>query len=375
MKILAIETSCDETALAIVECDGSKNIKFKVLAEEVASQIKIHRPYGGVVPMLAKREHEKNLPILLEKILGNPATNSRNKLEIDKIAVTIGPGLEPALWAGLIFAKNLGDKLGAPVIGVNHLEGHLFSNWIPVDSRLRGNDITEDIKFPAIVLLVSGGHTTLLKMESLKKWTKLGETCDDAVGETFDKVAKMLGLPYPGGPEIEKMAEQFGAKKTNIKFARPMLNSKNYDFSFSGLKTSVLYFLRDNFKLKKGSSIRPNKIAATIKLSASDIQEVAAAFQQAAIEVLVKKTLRAVKEFEAKSILLCGGVAANKALRGALANEILRLRPSGSAQDDMAMSFFAPDFKYNLDNAVMIGLAACMGNEYPIEKPLPDLDI
>lgn len=365
MKILAIETSCDETALAIVGCDGVKNIKFKVLAEEVASQIKIHQPYGGVVPMLAKREHEKNLPVILEKILGSPSTSSGNKLGVDKIAVTIGPGLEPALWAGLTFAKNLGKELGVPVIGVNHLEGHLFSNWITKNN----------IKFPAIVLLVSGGHTTLLKMESLKKWTKLGETRDDAVGETFDKVAKMLGLPYPGGPEIEKMAEQFGNKKTDIKFARPMLNSKNYDFSFSGLKTSVLYFLRDNFKLKKSGLIRPNKIAATIKLSASDIQEVAATFQQAAIEVLVKKTLKAVKEFEAKSILLCGGVAANKALRGALANEILRLRPSGSAQDDTAVSFFAPDFKYNLDNAVMIGLAACMGNEYSTEKPLPDLDI
>lgn len=315
--ILAIETSCDETALALIESNGElKAPKFKVLKNLVASQIAIHRPFGGVVPNLAKREHLKNLPVLFKKLL--PAIKTRKP---DLIAVTAGPGLEPALWAGIEFAKKLGKELEVPVFGANHLEGHLYSFLLSKNYvRQRSS------QFPAIGLIVSGGHTTLLLLKDLKARKKLGETRDDAVGEAFDKVARILGLPYPGGPEVENLAKK--GDPNAIAFPRPMLHQKNYDFSFSGLKTAVLYYLRDNPKTNKA--------------------EVAASFQNAAIDVLVAKTLRAAKEHGAKSILLSGGVAANKALRQALEKEAKKI----------GAKFFAADFIYNTDNAVMIAVAA-----------------
>src|SRR3989344_2984847 len=279
MKILAIETSCDETAVALVNCKGTlrqaqgSKLRFKVLKNIVSSQIKIHRPFGGVVPTLAKREHIKNLPKIFKRL----------KIEqADLIAVTVGPGLEPALWAGIEFAKNLAREMKKPLIGANHMEGHLYSNVLK----------NIGIDFPAVALVVSGGHTILLHMTSLTKWKKLGETRDDAAGEAFDKVARLLGLPYPGGPEIQKLAAE---GKPVINFPRPILREKSYDFSFSGLKTAVLYYLRDNPTASKA--------------------DVAASFQQAVIDVLVAKSVRAAREYGAESILLCGGVSANKALR------------------------------------------------------------
>ncbi|MBU4348161.1 hypothetical protein KJ671_01475, partial [Patescibacteria group bacterium] len=197
--ILSIETSCDETAIAILKCSGELNspwpgrpagvLNFEILANEVSSQIKIHRPFGGVVPNLAKREHIKNLPILLKKVLKNLQS------PIDCIAVTVGPGLEPALWAGITFAQDLAKKLKKPLIGVNHMEGHLYSFLIEtMNSQLSTLNSQKQSKllFPAIGLVVSGGHTIIIKMQSLTKWKKLGETVDDAAGEAFDKVAKML---------------------------------------------------------------------------------------------------------------------------------------------------------------------------------------
>ncbi|HCX45079.1 TPA: tRNA (adenosine(37)-N6)-threonylcarbamoyltransferase complex transferase subunit TsaD [Patescibacteria group bacterium] len=321
MKTLAIETSCDETALALVDAkDQGEDSEFKILAEAVASQIKIHRPFGGVVPHLAKREHEKNLPIMLEEI-----KSQVNDFTPDQIAVTVGPGLEPALWPGINFAQELAEKMNLPLIGVNHLEGHVFSNWL---------ENSKQIKFPAIVLVISGGHTILLLMEGINKWKKLGETRDDAVGEAFDKVARMLDLPYPGGPEIEKMAHEGNPKA--IKFPRPMIHDKNYDFSFSGLKTSVLYHLRDNKK---------------------DVADVSASFQEAAFDVLAKKTLKAVEEFNAKSILLCGGVAANKTLQNRFAK----------IAEEEGLNFSVPQLKYNTDNGVMIAVAAHLGKNFPIK--------
>ncbi|MFH1759415.1 MAG: tRNA (adenosine(37)-N6)-threonylcarbamoyltransferase complex transferase subunit TsaD [Patescibacteria group bacterium] len=428
--MLAIETSCDETALALAECDGSSVILsdnegslkdssalpqndsgFKILAEKVASQIKVHRPYGGVVPNLAKREHLKNLPILLASLSDQlSVTSDQLHNVVDLIAVTVGPGLEPALWTGINFANDLGKELNVPVVGINHLEGHIFSNWL---SPLRHSERTPDsirgksknlsneisrhesdsatqarnndgkIEFPAIVLLVSGGHTILLKMDSIKKWKKLGETRDDAVGEAFDKVAKMLGLPYPGGPEIEKLATSFIGCRTSYKrelidFPRPMLHSKNYDFSFSGLKTAVLYYLRNHNFLKSDFLILGNPTSLRSRISdrrrrcpalqdsKSDfIANICASFQQAAIDVLVKKTMRAVEEFDAKSVLLCGGVAANKALQEGL----------GFGVQGLGRQFFVPELKYNTDNAVMIAAAACLGNHYPTEKALPNLSL
>lgn len=341
MKILAIETSCDETGIALVEATGGlKAPKFRVLKNTVSSQIKIHRPFGGVVPSLAKREHLKNLPILFEEVVGKTDTaKARFMAAIDFITVTAGPGLEPALWTGIGFAKELAKKYKKPLIGANHLEGHLYS-FLLTQIASPESRITRDL-FPSVALIVSGGHTVLLRMESFSKWKRLGETRDDAAGEAFDKVARLLELPYPGGPEVEKLARKGDANA--ITFPRPMIHDKNYDFSFSGLKTAVLYYVRE-------SPVADNESRAKI----------AASFQQAAIDVLIAKTIRAVRESGGRSIILCGGVAANKKLRNDMKREAKK----------MGVQFFVPDFKYNLDNAAMIGAAGYMAylrkKKYPL---------
>jgi N6-L-threonylcarbamoyladenine synthase len=358
MKILAIETSCDETGIALLDASGGlKNPRFKILKSLVASQIKIHRPFGGVVPNLAKREHIKNLPILYRKIFGGArgeqkGVGKKQKIKIDLITVTIGPGLEPALWTGIEFAKKLQKSLAtdcsspAPrLIGANHLEGHLYSFLLPSRSLPTRFSPLAPI-FPAVALIVSGGHTILLRLDSFSKWERLGETRDDAAGEAFDKVARLLDLPYPGGPEIEKLAAR--GNPFAITFPRPMLDQKNYDFSFSGLKTAVLYFIRDEGRVVSRKDGRNNSLATSYSpLTPADI---AASFQQAAIDVLVAKTRRAAEACAAESILLSGGVAANKALRRALK------RTAGL----IGAQFFVPDFKYNQDNAAMIGAAGYM---------------
>ncbi|MDE2019514.1 MAG: tRNA (adenosine(37)-N6)-threonylcarbamoyltransferase complex transferase subunit TsaD [Patescibacteria group bacterium] len=357
MTILAIETSCDETGIALLKAEGGlKNPRFEVLKSLVASQIKIHRPFGGVVPNLAKREHIKNLPILYRKLFEerNNGKGKKKKENIDLITVTVGPGLEPALWTGITFAENLarelnkGKKKKIPLIGANHLEGHLYSFLLPSRSTrayasiLRLPSSGSKI-FPAIALIVSGGHTTLLRMKSFSEWSRFGETRDDAAGEAFDKVARLLELPYPGGPEIEKIAAK--GNPFAIAFPRPMLDQRNYDFSFSGLKTAVLYLIRD---MKQEAR---NKEAA----------DIAASFQQAAIDVLVGKTKRAAEESAAESIILCGGVAANKRLRKAM--EFMAGK--------VGAAFFVPDFRWNLDNAAMIGAAGYMAylrkKKYPLK--------
>ena len=332
MTILSIETSCDETSIALVEAGGTlrqaqgKTLRFKVLKNIVSSQIPIHRPFGGVVPNLAKREHLKNLPLVLRRVFKSKVKSpclpaGRQKSKVNYIAVTVGPGLEPALWTGINFVKELSEKWHKPLIGVNHMEGHLYSNWLPI-AEVKSPKII----FPAIALIVSGGHTILLNMKGITKWIKLGETLDDAAGEAFDKVARMLNLPYPGGPEIQKLASKGNPRA--IAFPRPMLNQKNFDFSFSGLKTSILYYLRDNPKTNKA--------------------DIAASFQQAVIDVLVKKTIRAAEEYNAKSVLLCGGVSANKLLRESLHRAAM----------DLNIQFTVPDFAYNTDNAAMVAAAA-----------------
>jgi N6-L-threonylcarbamoyladenine synthase len=376
MRILAIETSCDETGIALLTATGGLGKtgaipKIQVLKNLVASQIAIHRPFGGVVPNLAKREHLKNLPILLDKIAGKtPAAKEKffagegvkrdgrgadagGRGGIDLITVTVGPGLEPALWTGIEFAKDIASRYRKPLIGANHLEGHLYSFLLsPEFAGSKSKTAASTKLFPAIALIVSGGHTILLRVDSLSKWKRLGETRDDAAGEAFDKVARLLELPYPGGPEIEKLAaaQAKAAKQNNrpgeahgtIAFPRPMLHDKSYDFSFSGLKTAVLYYHRDH----------PAKGAAAIAKQKMDI---AASFQAAALDVLAAKTVRAAREVGgksvaaagARSIILCGGVAANKALRARLAREAR----------DIGCAFLVPEFKYNLDNAAMIGAA------------------
>lgn len=328
MRILSIETSCDETAVALLEVTGEVNQpEVKILGNTLYSQAKLHEEYGGVYPNLAKREHEKNLPILLQNTL-KEAGFDRNYGSIDLIAVTAGPGLEPALWTGITFAEKLGKDWGKPVMPVNHMEGHIFS-------VLCGGESSAELKLPALALLVSGGHTELVQISELGTYKILGKTLDDAVGEAFDKVARMLGLPYPGGPQISYLAELDRQKnaKSLIDFPRPMIHSKNLDFSFSGLKTAVLYYLKSQ-----------GEISDEHKAS------VARAFEDAVIEVLINKTRKALEqsELDFKTLIVAGGVAANSKLREAVAG--LRLE-----FPELSISF--PIKLLATDNAIMIGLA------------------
>lgn len=324
MKTLAIETSCDETAISLVEASGGlARPKFKILENLVASQIDIHKPFGGVVPNLAKREHIKKLPILLEQLIGKKSPDDFFK-NVDLMAVTVGPGLEPALWTGVNFAKELARAWKKPLIGVNHLEGHLFSPLLEIKNK--------KLEFPAIALIISGGHTILLSVKNLSGWKKLGETVDDASGECYDKTARLLELPYPGGPEIEKLAKEGNPKA--VDFPRPMIYQKNYNFSFSGLKTSVLYYLRDNF------------YENTKKVSKADV---AASFQQAVFDVLIAKTLKAVKETGAKSLIIGGGVAANRSLQDEFKKKI--------KEQKLKLNLFIPSLKFCTDNAAIIAAA------------------
>ncbi len=357
MKILAIETSCDDTAVSIVEVKGSeKKPVFKVLAHNISSQTKIHEKWGGVVPSLAKREHGKNLiPLLIKslqdindnKVIKTPPVFNHKKIDkileregelreqflqtiptlkipkIDAIAVTKGPGLEPALWVGINFAKALAEVWGKPLYPINHLEGHILASLAT----------PQKINFPAISLIVSGGHTELVLSKDWLKYKIVGRTRDDAVGEAFDKVARILGLPYPGGPEISRLASSFSGKG-EIKLPRPMLHSGDLDFSFSGIKTAVLYLVQ-KLKLENKSD---DKIKA----------EIAHDFQQAVIEVIIAKTLTATKKYKAKTIIAGGGVIANTALREALKEE---------AKNE-GLNLLIPELSYSTDNATMIALAA-----------------
>ena len=345
MKILSIETSCDDTGIAILEIDEKGD--FKVLANVIASQIKVHQKYGGVYPMMAKREHQKNLvPVLVKalksaKILKTASSDKKTdglkiilerepelykkivpflkkyaKPDIDLISVTNGPGLEPCLWVGVNFAKCLSIFWDIPVVPVNHIESHILVN----------NLENKNIKFPAIALVVSGGHTQIILVKKFGDYKILGETRDDAAGECFDKCAKLLGLGYPGGPIISKMAE--GMEVKNI-LPRPMFSTKDYDFSFSGLKTAVLYSDRDT-KEKKNKNYK---------------KQMAAEVQQAIIDVLIKKTTKAVKDFDAKSLILGGGVSANQELRKQFKEKI------------GTVDFIVPKPDLSTDNGLMTAVA------------------
>jgi len=338
MRILSIETSCDDTCVAILETER-QNPKangplFKVLSSVVSSQVEIHKKYGGVFPFLAKREHQRNLPIVLKKALkkaGFTINNYQSTINkrIDLIAVTVGPGLEPCLWVGVNFAKELAEKMDLPIVPVDHIEAHILSNFLAMP------DPKKQI-FPAMCLIVSGGHTQLVLMRDHKKYKLIGETLDDAAGECFDKTARILGLEYPGGLTIAKEAAKFkgGNYKIMTKLPRPMIYQKNYNFSFSGLKTAVLYYLQKmNQKTKKDKLF---------------IIEMCNEIQQSIIDVLVKKTINATKEYNVKSIILGGGVSANEELKNQLRNEATK----------MNIGFLAPEKSLSTDNAVMIGISA-----------------
>ena len=324
MKILAIETSCDETAVALLECSGDlHNPTFKILANALVSQIDLHKEFGGVVPMLAKREHEKNLPVLVEKVLKEAQINL-DKPNIDLIAVTAGPGLEPALWAGIVFAQGLGAEWSLPVHAVNHMEGHIYSPLL---------NMQEGLVLPALALLVSGGHTELVHIKDFGEYEVIGQTKDDAVGEAFDKVARLLGLEYPGGPKISKLAESHRSKGLipSFELPRPMIHSKDFNFSFSGLKTSVLYRLKDQ------------QITEEVQ------EEMARAFEDASVEVLINKTERALEQYGLNTLIVAGGVSANKYLR----SELEKLR-----EKNIGLHLLLPENSLTTDNAVMIGMTA-----------------
>ncbi|PJE50341.1 MAG: tRNA (adenosine(37)-N6)-threonylcarbamoyltransferase complex transferase subunit TsaD [Candidatus Yanofskybacteria bacterium CG10_big_fil_rev_8_21_14_0_10_36_16] len=344
MLILAIETSCDDTCAAVIkteEADSNKtDFNSVVLSSIVSSQAKKHAQYGGIYPSLAAREHEKNLPKVLKIALKEAGLKSPS--DVDYIAVTKGPGLAVSLWKGVNFANQLSEVYNKPLIPVNHMEGHILSNWLkPVGINKKINKKENAQFFPSVCLVVSGGHTELILMKDYGKYELIGKTRDDAAGEAFDKISRILDLGYPGGPAIsnivEKQSSKIKNKKPDIKLPRPMINSKDFDFSFSGLKTAVLY-------LAKGQNQNSKNKKIPILLKA----QIAAEAQDAIVDVLVSKTIRAAKKYKVKSIMLSGGVSANKLLREKLVME----------SNKEKIPVFIPELEYTMDNAAMIGIAA-----------------
>jgi len=308
--ILGIETSCDETAAAIVE-DGKK-----IISNIVASQISIHQKYGGVVPEIASRKHMEDIIPVIDKALDE---SGKKITDLSAIAVTHGPGLIGSLLVGLSVAKAMAYAKTIPLIGVNHLEAHIYANFLEHN----------DIKPPFVCLIVSGGHTSLVYIKRFGEYKLLGQTKDDAAGEVFDKIAKVLDLGYPGGPIIEKLAKE--GDPSSIKFPRPILNDKSYDFSFSGLKTAVIYYIKE---LKEENKNIP-------------VSDILASFQQAVTDVLVGKTLKAALNFKTKQIILAGGVAANSSLRKEIKEKANLLN----------IKVFYPSISLCTDNAAMVASA------------------
>lgn len=372
MRILGIETSCDETAVCFIEASGDfgPGFRFKTLGNALFSQASLHAQYGGVFPNVAKREHALHLvPMLsqaltaagalsradalmpgaallpLKDLLGRepelfsaliPFLIQHKKPSIDAIAVTHGPGLEPALWVGINFAKALSLVWDIPLVAVNHMEGHVVMSMVADATSEHSHNLKSMrvFDFPTLALLISGGHTELVLSKQFGVYERIGETRDDAAGEAFDKVARLLDLPYPGGPEISRLAAEARALGTTPRFhfTPPMLKSKDYDFSFSGLKTEV------------------RKIAeANAPLSIDLKRHIALAFENAVAEVLVAKTLRAVEEYGASTVVVGGGVSANTFIRAELA---VALHKDASAQ------LLVPPPSLATDNALMIALAS-----------------
>jgi len=336
MKILAIESTCDETAAAVVESCGEG---VKILSNIVASSVLMHQKYGGIVPEVAAREQIKSIVPVITEAAGEDKEN------IQAVAVSYGPGLMGSLLVGVESAKALAWAWKKPLLKVNHMAAHVFANWIVED---RSGMVPE---FPAIGLVVSGGHTDLILMKDIKNWEWIGGTRDDAAGEAFDKAARLLNLPYPGGPEISKavdrvtpeMKEKFGNK---FKLPRPLLNEDSLDMSFSGLKAAIA------------------KIVMSFRKMDEDVRDMLAwEFSEAVIEVLIKKTIKAVEKFKPKSVLMAGGVAANKQLRETLRIEV----------EKHDIKFFCPELKYCGDNAAMVGAVAIIApKEVKIVELKPD---
>lgn len=365
MYILSIETSCDETAITLLEAKGIfPNATYEILGNALWSQINIHSEYGGVFPALAKREHAAIIVSMLKKALErarikpNTKANKISKeiedkiknllqrdkglaerllkfhhefgvIDIDLISVTIGPGLEPALWVGVNFAKAISLLWNKPVVPVNHMEGHILASIYNTDK----NKKLTKICFPAIALLISGGHTELILIKDWGDYEKIGQTRDDAVGEAFDKVARLIGIPYPGGPEISRRAKE--ARKRNLpqyaKLPAPMLHSKDSDFSFSGLKTAVRYAVQDKL------------------LNEDENYALSRDFEDVVTTVLVKKTKEAIEEYSAQTLIVGGGVSANTHIKKTMEDVI--------SKEHSEVKVYFPTTGLSTDNSIMIALA------------------
>lgn len=323
MKILGIESSCDDTSVCLMDITDET---IKILAEKTASQIEIHKKYGGVIPEIAGRKHAETITPVVEEIMNN--------FEIpDVIAVTAGPGLITGLIVGVETAKTLSYLWNIPLVAVNHIDGHINS----VKLHLEANDTNQKLEFPILSLVVSGGHSELILSKQENEYEKIGGTRDDAAGEAFDKIAKIVGLDYPGGPKISKHAQDGNPKA--IKFPRPMMDSEDYDMSFSGLKTAALYWLQDN---------ATKTTTNTYYLEPKTLADFCASFEQAIVDVLVDKTVKAVKKYKPKNILLVGGVSANTKIRETLKIAVEKIPNT---------KFYLSALKYSMDNAAMIATA------------------
>jgi|CXWL01.1.fsa_nt_gi N6-L-threonylcarbamoyladenine synthase len=383
MIVLAIESTCDETGAAVARrlpmVEGSVNQGgIEILSDVKASSAEIHAKYGGVIPEIAAREQIAAIIPVIDTAIQQSGVEIR---DLDAIAVTQGPGLIGSLLIGVETAKTLALAWKKPLIAVNHMAAHVFANYI-VSNRTQEllakpdlasqdkNSRTQNLivpELPAVALIVSGGHTDLVLLNSLTDWKWIGGTRDDAAGEAFDKAARSMGFPYPGGPSIANLAMEFTNHKPQItremKLPRPMIHEKNLEMSFSGLKTAVVEVLKSP------------SFASTLSLRATEgpsreqlINALAAEFNQAVTEVLVSKTIRAVEQYQPKSVLLAGGVAANLTLREALTKAVA----------ESGREFFCPDLKYCTDNAAMIAACALLRPSYvdPLKlRPDPGLEI
>lgn len=310
MRILAIESSCDETSIAIIE-------NSEILSNVISSQY-FHTKYGGVIPELASRAHLRTITEVYHQALNEANTNIS---EIDAIAVTNQPGLLGSLVVGINFAKGLSIAHNLPLVPINHIEGHIYSGYLQDPS----------CGFPSIVLVVSGGHTALFYVESYNKYEIIGLTRDDAAGEAFDKISKMMNLGYPGGPIIDRMAKE--GNPNFVDFPRSMIHSDDLDFSFSGLKTSFRYFIQKNF---------PDGLTEQNK------KDLAASVQSAIVDVLVTKTLKAVRQYNVKYVIVAGGVSANSQLKAQMISEM----------EKVGVKAVFPSIRLSMDNAAMIGFLA-----------------
>ena len=326
MRILAIETSCDDTGAAVIS-DGRE-----ILSNIVSSQISVHQRFGGVVPELASRKHIESIVPIVTEALKSARVTLR---EIDGIAVTQGPGLVGSLLVGLSFAKSIAFAAGLPFIGVNHIEAHLSAIFLE----------KRPPRFPFVGLVVSGGHTSLFRVDGFGKYRRLGQTRDDAAGEAFDKVAKLLGLGYPGGPIIDELSKEGNPKA--IRFPRAVLSKNSFDFSFSGLKTAVVNYAKAHPEPPGGY---PENL----------IKDIVSSFQEAVVEVLVKKTIQAAQQQQLKRIVLSGGVAANQRLRQKMEEESL----------EQKLKVYLPSPSFCTDNAAMVGVAGYEYLKRGIQSPL-----